>query len=99
MTSKKPTESKVSVRISMRRFLLIREDDETGMSGTGIVAEGVEMSSGTCLVQFRSHIASSTLYDSVKAVKEIHGHTDAKTTRIKWLDPDPNAEDETSKES
>jgi|SaaInlV_100m_DNA_2_1039680.scaffolds.fasta_scaffold07929_4 hypothetical protein len=96
MTSNQSKESKVNVRVSMRRFLLMRIEDETGMSGTGIVAEGVEMSSGRCLVEFRSHISSSTLYDSIKAVKEIHGHTDAKTTRIKWLDPDPNAEDETS---
>ena len=98
MTPKQASESKVNVRISMRRFLLIRDEDETGMSGTGIVAEGVEMSSGRCLVEFRSHISSSTLYDSIKAVKEIHGHADAQTTRIKWLDPDPNAEDESSEE-
>ena len=91
-------ESKIKTRVAMRRFLLVRDEDETGMSGTGIVAEGMEFSGGKAVIQFRSHVQSITVYDSMKAVKEIHGHADSKTTRIKWLDPDPNAEDQVAEE-
>jgi hypothetical protein len=34
-------------RRRMRLFLLIRNEDVSGVSGTGIVAEGVEFSDGT----------------------------------------------------
>jgi len=92
------TEPKINTRISMRRFVLLREEDETGMSGTGIVAEGAEFSGGKVVLQFRSHVQSIIIYDSIKAVKEIHGHADSKTTKIVWKDADPNAEDQTLEE-
>lgn len=92
-------ESKIRSRIAMRRFVLKRDEDESGMSGVGIVAEGTEFSGGKVVLQFRSHVQSITVYDSIKAVKEIHGHADSKTTKIVWIDPDPNAEDQTEESS
>lgn len=84
---------RVDERFSMRRFRLLREEDETGMSGTGFVAEGVEMSTGKVVLQFNSKIATITIYDSIKNVKELHGHGESCTTRVVWMDPDPTAPD------
>ena len=37
-----------------RAFVLQRNEDETGVSGTGIVAEGVEFSDGTVALRWTS---------------------------------------------
>jgi len=36
----------------MRRFLLVRDCDPSGVSGTGIVAEGVQFSDGTAVMHW-----------------------------------------------
>lgn len=38
----------------MRTFELHRVEDETGISGTGIVAEGVIFGDGTCAMRWRT---------------------------------------------
>ena len=38
-----------------RRFLLLREEDISGVSGTGIVAEGIEFYDGVCALR-RRHV-------------------------------------------
>lgn len=58
----------------MRTFELHRLEDETGISGTGIVAEGVEFSDGTCAMRWRTEHRSTTFYSSMKDVDAIHGH-------------------------
>lgn len=55
-------------------FCLIRHDDETGVSGTGHVATGVEFEDGTVAMRWRTGTASTAVYDSVADVIEIHGH-------------------------
>jgi hypothetical protein len=60
--------------VRSRRFILERADDESGVSGTGIVAEGVEFSDGTVAMRWRSHIKSTVIYDSIHACTSIHGH-------------------------
>jgi len=57
-----------------RMFFLHRKEDETGVSGPGIVAEGVEFWDGTVAMRWRSGIASTAVYDSVESVEKIHGH-------------------------
>jgi len=59
---------------SARLFVLKRDEDETGVSGTGIVAEGVQFSDGTVALRWRSHIQSTALYTSIAACEAIHGH-------------------------
>jgi len=68
-----------------RRFELIRHEDETGISGTGKIAEGVVFSSGKCALAWTvKDIPSVTIYDSVGQVVTIHGH-DGKT-ELRWID-------------
>lgn len=58
----------------MRTFELHRLEDETGISGTGIIAEGVEFSDGTCALRWRTSVRSTALYDNLKTLEQIHGH-------------------------
>ena len=70
----------------MRRFVLIRKEDETGISGTGMVAEGVQFHDGKCVLAWRTKYRSISVYDSSEAVVAIHGH-EGKTV-LSWLDKD-----------
>jgi hypothetical protein len=58
----------------MRRFNLVRSEDVSGMSGTGIVGEGVVLTSGRAVLTWLTPIASVAIYDSVDAMEKIHGH-------------------------
>lgn len=69
----------------MRPFVLYRVEDSTGVSGTGVVAEGVEFSDGRvalrwCVGEHRSTV----MWDSIASVRAIHGH-DGKT-KVTWGD-------------
>lgn len=69
----------------MRRFQLVREVDVTGVSGTGVVAEGIEWSDGSaCVHWIVGEHHSWVVWASVGAVEQIHGHNGA--TRIEWVD-------------
>lgn len=68
----------------MRRFVLRRNEDETGISGTGDVAEGVEFTDGTAAMRWRTTTASTSFYDSMADVDVIHGH--GGRTVVIWLD-------------
>jgi len=68
----------------VRNFVLERDEDETGISGTGVVAEGVEFSDGQIAMNwivgdFRSVVIWS---QGISAVEAIHGHSGK--TRIVW---------------
>ena len=67
-----------------RRFVMNRTKDETGVSGTGIVAEGLQFSSKKCVISWLSDTPSIEVYDSIDEVKRIHGHQGE--TQIKWID-------------
>jgi len=71
---------------SFRRFILHRRRDPTGVSGVGMVAEGVQFSDGRCVVRWRTSTApsSTAVHDSIGAVKAIHGHNG--DTIVVWLD-------------
>lgn len=68
----------------MRRFVLNRQDDATGVSGIGLVAEGVEFSDGTVVLRWRGPNASTIVHGSMHNVAAIHLHG-GKTT-IEWDD-------------
>lgn len=70
----------------MRRFYLEREEDESGVSGVGRIAEGIEFDSGKCILSWLTPTSSVGVYDNIKAVKAIHGH--GGKTKIKWIDED-----------
>jgi hypothetical protein len=61
----------------MRRFVLYRHTDVSGISGTGVVVEGVEFSDGTAAIRWQSETASTTVWDSVANLLKVHGHNGA----------------------
>lgn len=75
-----------------RRFVLARDTDVTGISGTGIVAEGIEFSDGTTVMRWLEagtarpdHVRPTTVvHESVESVIGLHGHGGA--TRVEWVD-------------
>lgn len=73
----------------MRRFALYRHEDASGVSGTGHVADGVQFFTrgnwpGKCVIYWRTQNTSVAVYDSIDAVKAIHGHDGR--TEILWPD-------------
>ena len=69
---------------TMRRFVLRRDVDPLGISGTGIIAEGVVSSEGKVVLFWLTKHKSIGIYDSIDEVKAIHCHGD--TTEIGWID-------------
>lgn len=68
------------------RFVLDRRVDETGVSGAGVVAEGIQFSSGKVVLGWctKKGPNSLTFWDSIDEVLMVHGH-DGKTS-ILWVD-------------
>jgi len=70
----------------MKRFVLQRFEDETGVSDVGLVAEGIQFSNGKCVLVWAVELSSVGVYDNIELVDKIHGH-DGKT-KIVWIDKD-----------
>lgn len=69
----------------MHRFELHRDTDPTGISGTGVVAEGVEFTDGRVALRWvTGQHRSTVLWDDIRSVEAIHGHNGA--TRLVWID-------------
>ena len=75
----------------MRTFNLQRDDDETGISGTGVVAQGIEFDDGTVAMRWLTSTASFGLYDNIEELVIIHGH-EGRTYPV-FHDPDAPAPD------
>jgi|TARA_R100001463_G_scaffold20839_1_gene50567 hypothetical protein len=58
----------------MKMFYLKREEDESGISGTGRVAQGFVFDNGKVAVTWLSEHPSVTIYDNIGEVHAIHGH-------------------------
>lgn len=67
----------------MRLFVLRRNEDFTGVSGTGDVAEGVCFSDGTAVMRWRSDLASTAVYANMADLEAIHGHQGR--TKVVWI--------------
>ena len=67
-----------------RRFVLSRREDECGVSGTGVVAEGVKFSSGQCVITWLTRTPSVAIYHTIDDVESVHGHHGK--TEIIWID-------------
>lgn len=72
----------------MRLFRLVRNDDPSGISGTGIVAEGVQFTDGTVVLRWRpledGQKTSTAIWPDAESMLVIHGHNGA--TEIEWVD-------------
>lgn len=69
-----------------RTFVLVRDEDVTGVSGTGVVAEGVEFSDGVVALRWTSDWPTSVVFHErgMASVEAVHGH--GGRTRIVWVD-------------
>lgn len=74
--------------VNARRFVLRRDIDVSGVSGVGVVAEGVQFTNGKCCMQWLTTVNSIAIYQSIDDLVTIHGH-DGKTT-VWWLDDNPD---------
>lgn len=58
----------------MRLFKLVRNRDVSGVSGTGVVAEGVEFHDGQCALSWFGQFHTVTIFAKVADITAIHGH-------------------------
>ena len=64
-------------------FVLRRDEDLSGVSGTGVVAQGVEFTDGTVALRWMGSLRSTVIYASLEDLIAIHGH--GGRTRVVWL--------------
>lgn len=67
-----------------KRFYLQRIEDESGISGIGRVADGVQFEDGQCIIRWRVWYKTTSIFNNIEEVNKIHGH-DGKT-KIVWID-------------
>jgi hypothetical protein len=72
----------------MRRFSLLRKKDATGISGTGVIAEGAIFGDGTAVLRWLSTRSIAT-YPDWDTLLSTHGHGGA--TVPLWHDPSEDA--------
>lgn len=84
--------------MSIRVGHILRHEDESGVSGTGIVAEWIEYSDGEVVVHWLSHTPSTNHYRNFKQVDAIHGHGGKTEMVVVWEGPKPDPEEAPSEE-
>lgn len=57
-----------------RRFVLRRDEDVSGISGTGTVADGVLWPTGQVTLCWRGPHSSIAVWQNLDTAMEIHGH-------------------------
>lgn len=63
--------------MTLRTFEFHRDQDVTGYSGTGVVADGVTFDDGTTVVHWRGERRSTVVWPSVEDAIAVHGHDGA----------------------
>lgn len=56
----------------MKTFKIIRNNDESGISGTGHVIDGVIFDNGKTVIQWRSSTPSIAIYETFEDFKFLH---------------------------
>lgn len=69
---------------SGRRFWLVRDVDVSGVSGIGVVAEGIEFRGGPTVLRWRRSGGSLGVYKDTESIMDVHGH--GGSTRLVWKD-------------
>lgn len=73
-------------RGGFRRFLIVRDEDISQVSGTGVVCEGVQFSDGHAAIHWLGRWPMTTPHhEGIATVEAIHGH--GGKTRVVWIDP------------
>lgn len=71
----------------MRRFVIVRTNDPQGMSGTGIVGEGVQLTNGSCAYRFmNTEFVIESFAPNVHSIEALHSHLFKEPTEIVWVD-------------
>jgi hypothetical protein len=70
--------------LKIRRFLLIRERDVTGVSNTGVVAEGIVFTDGLSVLHWLREPCATGIYQSIADIVAVHGHQGA--TQVAFID-------------
>jgi hypothetical protein len=81
---------------NIRPFYLLRKEDVSGISGTGIVAVGCIFPNGQVCLQWLTYTSSIVIHHSIEDVNEIHNHGGA-TEVIMGLPDDLNPKRKKSK--
>jgi len=68
----------------MQRFILVRSEDITGVSGIGEVAEGIVFTNGMVVIRWLRKPYALGYFQTLKDVIRIHGHEGC--TRVKFID-------------
>jgi hypothetical protein len=68
----------------LKVFLLERNQDVSGISGTGIVAEGCLFETGEAVVHWFGAHSSINIYKSLDDILHVHGHNGA--TKVVFRD-------------
>jgi len=76
--------NQISSNSQMRRFVLIRVEDLTGVSGTGEVAEGTMFSCGLAVVRWLREPYAMGVYQTLDDVISVHGHEGR--TQLQFID-------------
>lgn len=66
----------------MRKFVLHRKLDVSGVSGTGIVAEGVVFHDGQVAMSWFGRFHTISIAPDIDTIAQIHGHEGA--TEVVW---------------
>ncbi len=74
----------ISGNVCMRRFVLVRVKDLTGVSGTGVVAEGAVFTDGRSVIRWLREPHAMGIYQSLGDVITVHGHEGG--TRLHFID-------------
>ena len=85
---KDSTTIKIPLRLKEPRlFKMIRNADESGVSGTGHVLDGVVFKDGKTVVAWLTQTSSIAVYNSFKDFHDIHiGSHPTNKTEIVWKD-------------
>ena len=69
-----------------RTFELVRFRDLSGVSGTGVVAEGCVFTDGSVALRWRGNNPATAVWPDLESVLAVHGHQGA--TEVRWLEAD-----------
>ncbi len=58
----------------MRVYQLVREEDVSGVSGTGVIAEVVELHDGQCVISWFGQHHTLEVTPHLQDIIDIHGH-------------------------
>jgi hypothetical protein len=73
--------------VRARTFELVRYRDPSGVSGTGVVAEGCVFTDGSVALRWRGTNPATAVWPDLESVLAVHGHHGA--TEVRWMEPAP----------